>query len=259
MSLAERHQYSNNAVLNLRSTVLREYDMEDAGWSIIKRRRIFKDGVIERLEGLGKHERNVAVGKLLIDNKTASKEFMAELARARVAFVEDNGIEDYQILAIKRDALFVVGRTALKTEVCNGAYRFKAKNRYSSFYRLDRQVELYYSAWDDRLDVKGIAKGARESQQDFLIKDLGGLVRASERLDQAGILAVLRRYRSKYLSRDLPVETYREMGLNNAYRTRLSVTGSPVYMHNATEGDLDEIDITYNYTRVLIPLISLIL
>jgi hypothetical protein len=253
MSVLAKTQYEDRDIRVLRGVTIREYDMVEAGWSVVKALSLAPEAHV-RLSVLPKHERNVVIGRLEGEDPALSRALQNGLRQARLDFGEANGIEDHRILAVRRDAIFVIGEPCRTTTV--GNYVWKQKSRYSSFYRLNK-VEFLYSAWSDTLDIKGLGDEIREVHGPWMLDQLKRVIRSSERSSPKDLLRLLRKWRSDYVTRVLPVQHYREMSRGNSYRTTMTSGGKPVFLSDVDDTVRGEIDITYNYAAYLAPLIGL--
>jgi hypothetical protein len=76
----------------------------------------------------------------------------------------------------------------------------------------------------------------------------------AENLHSDRLLPILAQRRREYVTIKSTYECYKEMGPNNAYKLKNQIAGTALYV-NDWPGD-DNIDISFNYTKFLIPLIS---
>jgi hypothetical protein len=249
----ERHQWINPDVHCLRGVTVREYDMADAGMSTVRKLGLFPRE-LARLEATPKGERLVELGKLVGGDPAASAAIMADLVEARTAFGAANGLDDGDILAVRRDAIFVAGKRC--TELAVSGHVFKEKARYSSYYRVGK-VELLWSAWDRRLDVKGLGKETRAFQAEHMLSKAASLISVSEKCSARQTMESARHLRHEYLGLRLPAGCYREMNSHNLFRTRLTLVGMPITMLEAGPDDVPSLDVGYNYAEFLAPLFGL--
>jgi hypothetical protein len=253
MSVLSKDNYANGDIASLRCIPVREYDMEDAGFSIVKMLNLFPSKT-EYLSSIPKRERNIAIGMAIKSNPEAGKAIQAELKRVRLRFAELNGIEDHEVLSVRRDAVFLIKRRAESGSF--EGYTFRLKSQYSSFYRVNG-VDLLYSSKDDTLDVKGIGAESRRLHGPYLLDGIRMLAKSAESNSQEQALRVMREYRAAYLDLRLPVGTYRELNSSNMFRSRVRVAGNAFYMNSASDADLRELDVTHNYIAYLGPLLGL--
>lgn len=247
----QKHNYLNKEVTHLVNTSIREYDMKSGGFSILKKAEVFTDSELQMLESMPKYERNVWIGNLLRREKALNQVLMEGFIEARRLLFEYNDIGDHQILSIKKDAIFVINYPLTHTEF--DGFKFELKNSYSSYYLLNGK-EFYFRGKTKTMDVKGIGDDVLEDHQEYFLKDLGMIFSLAEKGNSEYLIKYLRRYRDNYLNHRLPIETYRELNMENAYRTTYGNALGTIMMDASK--DSTAVDIGYNYIKYLIPLIG---
>jgi hypothetical protein len=251
MSLYEKHNYLNKEVPYLINTNIREYDMKSGGYTILKKYGEFTDKEIEYLDSLPKYERNVWIGNRIREKKHLSSVLMEGFTEARRLFFEANDVRDSEVLSIKKDALFLINYPAIHTNI--DGFEFQHKNSYSSYYLLNGK-EFYYKGKSQELDIKGIGDEVMKDHEEFFIRDLKNIFTLAEKGNTEYLIRYLRRYRDNYLSKRLPVQTYREFNMENAFRTTYDSSLGSIYLETINQGSA--INIGYNYVKYIIPLIG---
>ena len=258
MNLYEKHSYLNREIRHLKSVLIREYDMVDAGYSILAAAGIFDKETSARLCSMGKKERNVFIGKAQINRPELSKILMETFVRARKSFFEANGIENEDVLYIKKDAIALIGRAA-KNLLMEGL-EFREKGRYTSYLLLGN-VEFYNPGDGSPPVVKGVSQKAREMCANGIVSDIGDAMSRAERVSHDALCLHLKMYRKKYVTMDLPVGHYRE--LNSEALFRLKYRGAKdrrgFYTNHVNEESKSLIDISYNYRALLMPLFEIMI
>lgn len=209
-----------------------EYDMQDAGFSLIKQYHLLPDSEIARLASLPKgFERHKEVGILQRDNKEFSKALADKFAEVRAIFIGTNYITDNDIISVKKDAIFTIGN---RSRLRFGAVHFVPKNRYTSYIRLReiQNLELYYSS--EGIDIKGMGEAAVNRHRLFLVEFLRKVISYIESQNPY-VKKHLMRFISEYKSMTLPEEFYVEF--NNLSR---------------------DINPVFNYQNLLIPLVQIV-
>lgn len=132
-----------------------EYDMRDAGFTIIKQFQLLDSDQIKNLSRLDKDERTRAIGKLQINNKVLAEALKERFAEMRSSFITANQIFSHEIISVKNDALFIIG---VKERLKFGRVEFAMKHQYSSYVRFidNNNIEIYYR--DGEMDIKGIGE-----------------------------------------------------------------------------------------------------
>ena len=131
-----------------------EYDIRDAGFSIIKAFNLLPQQEIRRLETFEKgFPRHKEVDILLRNDLALSSALLNKFIQVREFFVNANEITSDQIISVKKDAFFVIGECKKRKF---GIIEFIPKHTYSSYIRFHKadNIEIYYN--DGVLDIKGI-------------------------------------------------------------------------------------------------------
>ncbi len=85
--LYERHYYRNKNIFILTSTPIIEYDMKEAGFSLIREYKLLSDKTIEFLLTKDKLYRTIFIGKERGKNKDFSKRLTESFVKARKLFL----------------------------------------------------------------------------------------------------------------------------------------------------------------------------
>jgi hypothetical protein len=169
-----KHNYVNRNLVYLKNNIIREYDMVNAGINILYHNGIFSDEDYADLNSMDKLSKNIAVGKFLRDNADISEALMEEFINIRKELFEINGIQDDDILSIKKDAVFIINKRLNNLQL-NDNYRFQEKNKYSGYINIDRK-EFYYSIDKREFDIKGFSKDIKNHHKGYLFKELEELL-----------------------------------------------------------------------------------
>jgi hypothetical protein len=248
---ALRHMNWTCGLVCMRGSTILEYDMTAAGLSVLRERGLVSSKEGEELAALPKAERVVAVGMLCREDDNILNELERGTKQAVATFCHENGFTDEDIISVKRDAVYVL-RPARILQV--GKFlNFRESGKYSSFYNLSG-IEMYYSCWTKSIVVKGLGKGIEVDHREYFLKFLRGIMDLAENLHSDRLLPILAQRRREYVTIKSTYECYKEMGPNNAYKLKNQIAGTALYV-NDWPGD-DNIDISFNYTKFLIPLIS---
>ena len=209
-----------------------EYDMRDAGFSLIKQFGLLPPEKIRQLEQIPKGEaRHIEVGKLQGADKVFSKALSDKFAEMRTIFIHSNGLTDDRLVSVKKDAIFTIGEC---TKLKFGLVRFLAKNTYSSYIRFPNinNLEIYYAL--GKLDIKGMGDIAvnrhRLYMVQFLIKIIG-MIEGKQQGSKRTIMKLVDEYKQHSLDEGYYLE------FNNMSR---------------------DINPQFNYQNIIIPLIQII-
>lgn len=247
---AEKTNWTNKEIVYLKNVRITEYDIKSAGLSVIKFRKLISEKEILKLEAMDKHKRTVKEGLLQKSNPKIAEEIIDTLGKARKAFVYINDIYEEDVLSIKKDAIFVINIIPKQT-IIKDYFNFRKKNIYTSYINLNGK-EFYYNSNEDKLDVKGLPEESKLLQENFFLNDIKKFLKINEKINQEGIYKLLKSYREKYLNRELPIDTYRELS-NGKFRV------GNYLLDNIDPEMLSVIDITQNYLNYFIPLCEAIL
>ena len=136
----EKTNYS--AGLNyLNNTFIREYDISKANINVLFSKGIIDKRTYDYLYESERMIRQIFVGKLIKNNNGVSDVLKQGILEARKNLFEANDIKDYEVLSIKNDAVFIIGRVLNNTDF--GLIKFANKNQYTAFMSF-MNMELYY-------------------------------------------------------------------------------------------------------------------
>lgn len=210
-----------------------EYDIRDAGFSLIKQYKLLPNEKIKELEMMHKgDERHIAIGKLQRDDKLFSKRLLDKFAEIRMIFISANNLTDDDIISVKKDAIYTIGTC---DRLKFGNIEFAKKNCYSSYIRFPeiRNMEIYYSS--DTMDIKGMGDHAinrhRLYMYDFL-KSTISMIESNNPRVKRHIMKFINDYKSYALDEEYYVE------FNNMSR---------------------DLNPEFNYKHIIIPLVQIIL
>lgn len=232
-----------------------EYDLKAANISALRASGKVKDEILDKLLITDKLEREIIVGKMRRRNHNFTKIIQRGITRAKEKLFEANLIQDSEILSIKNDAVFIIGRKLKHTKF--GPYEFVAKNVYSLYLIIDK-TEFYYDRRHKSVDIKGVndAVVGEQDHQDgmiqFFVKVFGYLIQ-DRRQD---LRKYLIQFSDDYKAKRLPVQYYRELNSTNVYRTIIELTDYGFNLVSAGDSDRDIINGIYNYTKYILPIIQ---
>lgn len=250
MNVQERSNWTNKQIDYLKNVNITEYDLASGGLSVIKENKLLSQKYITELDGMEKEKKNIIIGKLQAKIPDLAKNMVIGFGKARQAFVDLNNIPEENILSIKKDAIFLINCYNVDGKVSENLL-FRAKNTYSSYIRLNNK-EMYFSTITKELDVKGLSDEAFSLQEKYLLKDISRFLSMSEKISEEQLYLNLKKYRSDYLNRQLPIETYRQLD------SGIFLVGN-FEMNTVDDSYLDQVDISFNYQNYILPLIKILL
>lgn len=256
MKLYEKHNYLNKDISFLCNTRINEYDMKAGGYSILKRANALTSKEIEYLDNCSKLERNIYLGNKVRNDRELNELQMNGFIEARELFFELNNIENDSVLSIKKDAIFLIRQNVYNTEF--DGFKFNLANTYNSYYYFPNvqgdAIEMYYKTRENLIDIKGLGKSNISLHEDYFMKDLCNIFKLAELGNREYLIKYLKKYRSKYLNRELDINCYREMNLTSLFHTNYTFGGMDVMTELCD--NIDDLNIIYNYKNFILPLIK---
>lgn len=226
-----------------------EYDMREAGFNLIKYYNLLSREEIEDLDMLPKDIRTIRIGMRMDDDPRFSKRLMESFANMRRKFFEVNNVDDVSILAIKKDAIYIVNHVCEHTTFKN--VEFIVKNRYTSFHKFGK-MEFYFRAMNRNLDIKGIVDEKCSWHDEYMLKFLTDIFHLLETSSNDRVISKLKQFVQKYKTGQLPIGFYRELNASSSFNLLLNE------QHITSEVFIPgyEVDISFNYMHYLLPLIQ---
>lgn len=249
--LYKKHNYLNKNIPYLISNEIVEYDIQSAGFNILKKFGLVSEDKIKYLETLGKQHRQVQIGLYIKADKELGKKINEKFVEVRQWFFENNNLTDEDVLSIKKDAVITLKR-CLITEMDN--ITFVEKNLYTSYYYINR-YEFYYNK--NTIDVKGIGDEVLDLHHEYMLDFLSNFFNLNEISSKKRVSEFIVEFIHHYKNRQLNIGYYRE--LNNQSLFRLIETHADNQIGVRESGNVNDIEIGYNYIRYIVPLISILL
>ena len=244
----ERHNYINHDIELIVNGEIIEYDIKAAGMSLAKEFGYIDKHILDYLDSLDKKTRNIKLGLLKRKDEQLSKKENQALVEARKLFIVTNKLNVEDIVAIKKDAIFVSRR-------CNyrkfGNIEFIPKNKYTSYMELNK-LEFYYNS--TQLDIKGINDVVYEQHEKYMIEFLKNYFSLLELNNKTKLIDYVTNFVYRYKSKLLDLGYYRELNVQSIYKLNIIVEKSMYGLDNIDNSGFDDIDISYNYFKYLVPL-----
>ena len=210
-----------------------EYDIHDAGFSLIQQYQLLPPEKIKELERIPRGiQRHIQVGVLQRDDKEFSKRLTDKFTEVRALFMMMNQLKDDSIISVKKDAIYTIGKVKRTTF---GKVKFMEKNHYSSYIRFPdiTNLELYYG--ENGIDVKGMGDAAVNRHRLYMLEFLRKTIKSIEQQDSS-VKRKFMRFFNQYKFDELDEEFYIEF--NNVSRDQNKL---------------------FNYANLLIPLLKIIM
>lgn len=249
--LYKRTSYLNKNIEYLFNCEIREYDLKSADMSLMKQFKLVSADTIASLEKMDKDSRHKRTGMMQKDKKLA-KALVEAFKEARRMFFDANDVEDWQVLSIKKDAIFI-----LKNECENntfGALEFRVKNQYLGYMYLNKTEFLYRDRESD-IDVKGLGKNVNEKHNDYMLDFIRDVFIYRIYKSYPEQIDFLSTFIKAYRAKDLDIGYYRQLD-NEGYYKILN-NGEEFMMDDLSEDDIGDVDIKYNYSNYLVPIVNI--
>lgn len=264
MSVLERSQWVDPTIDLLIHDVI-EYDMRDGGLSIIKEEKLLPPDMIAKMDRMKKGiTRNKTIGKLRYYEvyKDVPKQQNEFFRKYRLLFGEANALEDDDILAVRKDAIFT---KKFCYNLDFGEYiHFAEKNVYQVYAvllfnggsGLKTRYEFYWKE-NGTIDVKGLEDRVVDRyHRNCTISVISQVLRKIYHFDYPGAIKYLCNFLSKYKQRELEYDFYRSFDADSQFPVNFYGTER---MFTEIGPDLmPMVDLSYNYTRVWVPLLNLL-
>ena len=253
MELWENINYTSE-ISYLNNIFIYELDIQKANRNILYSKGVIDKETYDFLYNSERMVRQVYVGKLQKDT-TVVNVLKQGIIEAKKTLFEINNIKDYEVLSIKNDAVFIIGRLPRITEF--GLVKFIPKNIYTGFYRVcNYEFYYFYSniTKEEYLHVKGISDENIKLHENYFyqfLKDLFYTIQCN------GIEIALRLMKSfylQYINLELPIQYYRRFNTICDYTFKIRTTiGTSFSINEAGENQKSLLDINDNL-KILIEL-----
>ena len=210
-----------------------EYDIHDAGFSLIQQYQLLPPEKIKELERIPRGiQRHIQVGVLQRDDKEFSKRLTDKFTEVRALFMMMNQLKDDSIVSVKKDAIYTIGKVKRTTF---GKVKFMEKNHYSSYIRFPDITNLELYDGENGIDVKGMGDAAVNRHRLYMLEFLRKTIKSIEQQDSS-VKRKFMRFFNQYKFDELDEEFYIEF--NNVSRDQNKL---------------------FNYANLLIPLLKIIM
>ena len=233
------HNYFNPNLLYVKDSSIIEYDIQSAGFSVLKHKGFLTEKEISDIEKLPKLERNIKIGLLQKQNPNFTKEILDTLSDVRSEFCKINQIEPKNILSIKKDSMVLVNKPARNLKVFDH-FNFINKGSFTSYLRVEK-YEFYLNSITKAFIVKGF--GNLENVPS-IIKLIIDTMYKIEPLNKAESYKHLQKLQNNYLSYNMDKEIYREF-----YSKKFLLKDVDLLLDEID--DVNRLDISYNYMNLL--------
>ena len=249
----ERHNYTNHDIGMIINGEIIEYDMKAAGMNLAREFGYIDSKILDHLETLDKERRNIYLGLMKKNDEQLSKKENQAFIEARRLFIVSNKLSVEDIIAIKKDAIFV-SRRCMNRKF--GNIEFIAKNKYTSYLEINK-LEFYYNS--QKLDIKGINDVVYAQHDKYMIEFFRIYFSLMESNNKPKLINYVTNFVFQYKSKLLDINYYRELNVQSTYRLNVIVEKNIYGIANIDNTGFESIDIAYNYFNYLVPMCTMLM
>lgn len=256
--------YINDGLPLLLNSQIIEYDIQSGNTSIMRRYGLLPATQLDEIDRMPKKERNITVGLLQKGNKGLAKALEEGFNKTVLDFLEANGLDiDVDVLAIRKDAVFVINRPVTKTRMDDHVL-FRQKGVYHAVLQIGPKLEFYFPQ-NGPTEVKNFIQ-AEKDENNALEKLRPGMISFLEEfvtlaegsnMDRLKIYQWLTEFCTYYKERDLDPEYYREFTREASFRVRYG--DEDMFYDYIEPSMIDDLDIYFNYKNIIVPLMSILI
>jgi hypothetical protein len=202
------------------NTYIREYDLSKANINALLYQGRIDKSQYNIFYNMDKKQREITIGKMISKDRTIYQDIQSGIKEAKRKLFLTNNIEDLDIVSIKNDAVFIVGKYLKETEF--PPFTFIVKNEYNIFLQL-QELEIYYSdfidngGYDINIDVKGIGDNNLLLHQNGMLDLICEVCRRLQRESIDETMSYVSMMYSKFINRELGKEYYRNFDSFSMY------------------------------------------
>lgn len=204
------------------NTYIREYDLSKANINaLLYTGRITQEEHATYLS-MDKQEREVKIGLWIKKDKSVYKDIQSGIIEAKRRLVFANSIDDFDVVSVKNDAMFIVGKELSQTEF--PPFKFNLKNVFTVYLQAE-ELEIYYGDFVDpvsgmintNLDVKGMSDEALMRHRGGMLDLVCDICFKLQREDIRETMQWISEIYRLYVTRQLPKEYYRNFDAFSGY------------------------------------------
>lgn len=206
------------------NTYIREYDLSKANISSLYHYNVLSKEQYESFLNMPKQEREIKIGLMIRNNKSYYDTIANGITYAKRMLIETNNVQDYEIVSIKNDAIFIHGRELQNSKF--GIFEFKVKNTFTTYMRLSENIEIYYYDFNNNdtiqssITVKGISDENLISHNDGMLNLINQVCFMINRYDVESILSYVTDMYNDFRDRSLPINYYRSFDSMSKFMIR---------------------------------------
>lgn len=236
----------------LNNVFIYEYDISKANINVLYSKGAIDKDTYNYLYTAHRDIRQVYIGKLQGENKEIVDILKAGIIEAKKNLFEANNIQDYEVLSIKNDAVFIINRMLRTTQF--GLIDFKCKNRYTSFYKLNNlEAYYYYDSFtkSEELEIKGISDDKLILHENYMFQLLKDIFYTAQTVNIEMAMRMLKDFYLEYITLKLPIEYYRPFNSDSIFHYKFKTISGAGYSTDMEPVCVEALDITYNVSILM--------
>lgn len=205
------------------NTYIREYDLSKANInSLLYTGRITQEEHTQYLS-MPKQDREIKIGLWIKKDPSVYKDIQKGIIEAKRRLVHANDLEDFDVVSVKNDAMFIVGKELHETVF--PPFEFKVKNCYTVYLQL-QELEIYYGDYVDpnsgliqtNIDVKGMSDESLLLHQGGMFDFICDICYKLQREDIKEVMSWMSNMYTAFIQRTLPKNFYRTFDSFSGYQ-----------------------------------------
>lgn len=242
---------------------IREYDMSKANISSLLYAKKIDKNLYDYLYNADKPVREKYIGIMILKDPSIYQSIQDGIIEGKRRLFLNNNLKDSDILSIKNDAVFVIGKDLLYTEF--DIFKFNCKNVYTMYIQ-SQDIEIYYGdelsldgSLSVNLDIKGINDDLLPLHQPGMLDIISETCYLLQHDTIQHCILFLSDICNKYINLELPIEYYREFNYLSKYKVKTNIFS--YYLDDINDKYKFQIDINRNFLilRDLLHIISTLL
>lgn len=205
----------------INASYIREYDLAKANISALLYKNAITPDLYKILYEMDKDTRERTVGLMIRDDPKLNDIKSNGIIEAKRLLFEMNNIDDFDVLEIRNDAVFIIGNKLKYTKV-NEFFNFIIKSEFTTYAFISNKLSLFYK-YDpitdtDIIDIKGIKNHKLELHANHFLKFICESFYKLQNDTLDNTLKYISNFYHEYMSRNLDIEYYRSFDADCIYK-----------------------------------------
>lgn len=226
-TLFERDLYTVDIPYQINKYIY-EYDIHKANISILMSLGLISKQSYDDLYQSPRSVRQIVVGLWQRENPTIANGLKDGFVEMRKCFMIQTDLDDSEVFSIKKDAIYVCGKS-LPARIEVAPYvKFLMSNKYTSYVKLGK-LEIYYlydsASEKELIDVKGIKDDNLELHRDYMIRVLCEILYQWQMNNISEALQYLNTILTQYVNKECPIGMYRNFDSESCFSISRATLG----------------------------------